>query len=81
MKEIIDKEFLRVFKDLHYKLNMRGLKPDYKRLDNEGSPAFQRELQSKDIDNQPDPPGMNFRNADERATSTFKNKLIGCCSV
>ena len=76
MKEITDKEFLRLFKDLHYKLKMRGLKPDYMRLDNEGSQSFQRELQSKDIDNQPDPPGMDFCNADECANSTFKDKLI-----
>ena len=51
-------------------------------MDNEASPAFQRELKAKNIDFQLAPPGMHLRNAAERAISTFKDHFIaGLCST
>ena len=38
MKNRTDKEFIRVFQDIHGHLTKRVLKPNYMRLDNEASP-------------------------------------------
>ena len=42
MKVRTDREFIRVFKDLHDNLPTRGLKTTYMRLDNEYSLTLQR---------------------------------------
>ena len=42
MKSISDRDFIRVFTDLHGNLITRGINPAYMRLDNEASPDFQR---------------------------------------
>ena len=77
MKSIEDSEFIRVFKDLNEHLITRGINPAYTRLYNEASPAFQRELKSKNIDFQlSPPPGMHLRNTAERAISIFKDHFI-----
>ena len=62
MKNRTDKEFIRLFQDLHGNLTARGLKPNYMRLDNEESPAFQALLKDKRIDYQLAPPGMHIGN-------------------
>ena len=49
MKSRAYSEFIRVFTDLHEHLLARGIKPAYMILDNESSPAFQRELKAKNI--------------------------------
>ena len=59
MKPRADSEFIRLFTDLHDHLLTRGINPEYKRLDNESSPAFQRELKAKNIDLQLAPPGIH----------------------
>ena len=63
MKSGADSRFIRFFTDLHEHLLDRGLKPAYMILENEDSPAFQRELKAKNIDFQLVPPVMNCRNA------------------
>ena len=45
-----DKEFTRVFQDLHGHLTTRGLKPNYMVLDNEALPSFQALLKDNFID-------------------------------
>ena len=42
MKSRADSEFIRVFTDLHEHLLTRGVNPEYMRMVNEASPAFQR---------------------------------------
>ena len=78
-----DSEFNRFFKDLHEHLLARGVNPAYMRLYTEyPPPAFQRELNSKDINLQLQPPGMYRRNAAECVISTFKDHFIlGICSI
>ena len=62
MKSRADSEFILVFTDLHEHLPTRGLNPAYMRLENEASPAFQRELLAKNIDFQLPPLIMHSRN-------------------
>ena len=82
MKSRLDSEFIRVFTDLHERLLARGINPAYMKLDNEASPAFQRELKAKNINFQIAPPGMHRRNAAERSISKFKDHFIpGLCST
>ena len=82
MKARADSEFIRVFTDLHENLLTRWINPAYMILDNEAYPAFKRELKANNIDLQLSPPGMHFRNAAERAISTFKDHFIaGICSI
>ena len=82
MKSRADSEFTRVVMDLHEHLLTRGIKPAYTRLENEASPAFQRELKTKNIDFQLSLSGMHRRNAAERAIITFKDHFIaGLCST
>ena len=77
-----DSEFIRLFTDPHEHLLTRGLKPSYTKLENEASPAFQRELKAKNIDLQIPYPGIHYRNVTERAISTFKHHFIaGLCST
>ena len=76
MKAISGSKFIWVFKDLHKHLFTIGINPEYKRMDNEASPTFQKELKSKDIDFQLSPPGIHRPNAHERAISTFKDYFI-----
>ena len=59
MKSQSESKFARVFTDLHEHIIARGLNPAYTRLENESSPAFHRELKSKNIDFQLPPPPMN----------------------
>ena len=51
-------------------------------IENEASPAFQRELKAKNVDFQLAPPGIHFRNAAEWAIRTFKDHfIVGICSI
>ena len=75
MKSTADRDFIRVFTDIHEHLLNRGIKPEYTRLNNKASTAFQIE-KPKDIDFQPAPPGMHRRNAADRTISTFKDQFI-----
>ena len=76
MKVRTDKDFLRVFNDLHVQLNMRGLNIAYMILDNEASPVLQQKLRSKDIYYQLSPPVMHHYNADELSIGTFKYRFL-----
>ena len=58
IKEISDKEFIRVFQYLHGYLTTKRLKPNYTSLYNEALPAFQNLLKDKRIDFQLDPHGI-----------------------
>ena len=48
-KNRTDKEFIRVFQDLHVHITKRGLKLKYMQLDNDASPSFQALLKDKCI--------------------------------
>ena len=50
IKNRTDKEFIRVFQDIHGHLTTRGLKPNYMRLYNEALPAFQALIKDNCID-------------------------------
>ena len=76
MKKISDINIIKVFKDLHNHLLARGLNPVYMILENESSPAFQREIKDKDIELQLSPPGKHRHNAMELAISTIKDHFI-----
>ena len=82
MKAISESEFKRVFKYLHEHLLTRGFNPEYMKLYNEASTAFQRELKVKNIEFQLAPPVIYFCNAAECAISTFKDHfMVGLCST
>ena len=82
MKSRADIEFIGVFTDLHDHLLTREINPEYTRLGNEASPAFQREINSNTIDFQLAPPEIHLRNAAERAIRTFKDHFVaGLCST
>ena len=82
MKSRADIEFIGVFTDLHDHLLTREINPEYTRLGNEASPAFQREINSNTIDFQLAPPEIHLRNAAERAIRTFKDHFVaGICST
>ena len=76
MKNRMDKEFIRVFQDLHGHLITSCLNPNYIILDNGASPAFQDIRKEKCIDYQLDPPGIHIINAEERVISTSKDQFI-----
>ena len=76
-----DKEIISVIQDLHGHLTTRFLKPNYMRLDNEASPAFQALPKKKCIDYQLSPTVMHRRNTAESATSTLKDDFIAVLCV
>ena len=82
MKNMTDKEFIRVFQDINGHLPTRGLKPNHMQLDNEASPEFQVLLKDKCINYQLAPPFMHRRNSEERDICTFNNNFIaGLCTT
>ena len=80
MKNRRDKEFVRVFHDLHGHLTARGLKPNCMQFDNEALPEFQTLMKEKCIGYQLNPPGMHIHNAAELSIINFKYHFIaGLC--
>ena len=76
MKNRTDKEFIRIFQDIHGHRTTRGLKPNYVRLDNEASPSLQYLLKDKCINYQMAPPDMHIQNTADRSISTFRYHFI-----
>ena len=76
MKSRSGSKFIWLLKNLHEHLITRGINPAYARLDNETTPAFQRELKSKDITFQLEPPLMHLYNAAERLIIKFKYHFV-----
>ena len=82
MKSMTDSKFVWFFKELHAHILTSVLNTAYMRLENEASPAFQRELQAQDIKFQLAPPGLDCRNADEHAIIKLKYHIVaGSCSI
>ena len=66
MNAISDSEFIRFFKDLHDHLLTRVSKPEYTRLENEASPAFQRYLKAK---------GIGFQQATQKCIASIRKNV------
>ena len=75
MKSITDKEFLRVFQDIHKHLTTRGLKPSYLILDNKYLPSIRSAIQYKGIYYQVLPPGIHQRKTAESSISISKDNF------
>ena len=81
-KTRMDKEFIRVFQDLHKNLTTRVLNSEYIKLDNWKSPKYQYLLKENNIDYQQAPPGIQQCNTADEFISTLKDTFITrLCSI
>ena len=75
-------ELLRVYKQLHERLTLRGFRPKLQRLDNEASNQMKKTMKLLDVNFQLVPPHNHRRNAAERMIRTFKNHFVSIlCST
>jgi hypothetical protein len=82
MKNRSDAEAIRSYSRIYDELTSKGLKPKFKKMDNEASAALKQFLHSKNIQFQLVPPHVHRQNAAERAIQTFKNHFIAMlCST
>ncbi len=76
MKSRNDKEMVRAYSSMLKHLELRGLKPQLQKLDNEAPPGLKEYMFQHHVNYQLVPPHVHRRNAAERAISTFKDHFI-----